>query len=379
MRIAFSAGEASGDAYAGALLAEISRSSSPSDGWSPFGIGGPLLRAAGAAIVADSSTWGAIGIAASLRAIPRVFGGFWQMKRRLARGEPGLFIPIDYGFVNLRLARHARNKGWKVLYFSPPGSWRRDRQGPDLPRCSDVIVTPFSWSAEMLQKMGADARWYGHPIRQLIRDSGALGSTKLDDHIAALPGSREFEVRLNLPVIAEALADEPVKIEFAVSANLDVDVLRERWRKLAPGRGQDIFTKGDTYGALARSRAAVVCSGTATIEAALCGCPQVVIYRLSRLAELEAKLLRFNVKWISQPNILLERPAVPELIQGDATPCAIRDHLRELRTDGSVRETQLGCYREIQGLLGEEDAITKTADLARRMLAGGEVQKDIPA
>lgn len=325
-------------------------------------IGGRLLRAAGAQIIADSTTWGAIGVAESLKVYPRARAGLRKAQRSLAAGKPGVFVPIDYGYMNIGLARLAKERGWKVVYFSPPGAWRKDKQGEDLPKVTDCIITPFSWSAEILNRMGANAHWFGHPIRQMIRDSGndERGSNRRSN-IAILPGSRPSEIDLLLPVFARAIRDFPDAAEIAVAPSLDVEVVRTRWQKYAPNR-QDTFTVGDTYGALKRARAAIVCSGTATLEAALCGCPHLVAYKVSKLVEIQARLIRFRVSHIAQPNIFLERRVVPELIQHAATPKAIADHLRRLLEDSGERQAQMDSFEELASILGPDDAIDRSAE-----------------
>jgi lipid-A-disaccharide synthase len=332
------------------------------------GIGGPRMRGEGALMHADTTRWGAISIVQSVAAAPRALSGYYDAKRQLRRGTPGLFVPIDFGYANIRLARHAKNQGWKVMYFVPPGSWRRDRQGKDLPAITDAIATPFAWSAEILRKMGANAHWFGHPIKQLLRESGAgvppAGRAERVS-IAVLPGSRKHEISENLPVIAEALRsgiDAPV--EFALAPTVDVAQFRRRWEALAPGRAGDVFTSSDTAGVLRRARAAIVCSGTATLEAALCRCPLVVVYRVSRTMEIEAKLIGFKrPKYIALPNILLDRDVVPELVQDEASPSAVRTHLQALLAEGDAWARQLADFDELDALLGPDDAITRAAAL----------------
>lgn len=377
MRLFLSAGEASGDAYGAALLREFRRLA----GSLPLeveAVGGRRLRDAGAPIVADSTGWGAIGIVQSAKVAPSAWRGFYAAKRALSEGEPGLFVPIDFGFINVRLCRHAKRLGWKVLYFIPPGSWRRDRQGEHLPQLCDEIVTPFYWSAETLRKMGANAHCFGHPLKQLVKDREAeLHAAGQEDRttIAVLPGSRRAEIELHLPLIAKALEGEPRMAEFAVAPTFTADELRSRWSSLAPSRNSDLFTEGDTYGVLFRARAGIVCSGTATLEAALCVCPHVVVYRVTRLSELEAKLVGFKEEFISQPNILLGRRAVPELIQREATPAALREKLSALLREGEERKQQLFAFMELDTALGPPDAITKTAELALSLLATPAVDR----
>lgn len=341
------------------------------------GIGGAKMRDEGVHIVADSRKWGAIGITQAVRVYFRVLAGYNKAKRELRNGKPGIFIPIDFGFANLMLSRHAKAAGWKVVYFIPPGSWRKDRQGKDLPELCDAVITPFPWSADILKGMGVDAHFFGHPLKQLVREQsdshpmpmrsegeGQLGNANTPDDnrqgIAILPGSRIAEIEQNLPAIADAIRDMPERAIFAVSPNLNLDDLIARWAKLAPGRN-DEFIVGKTAQVLLKAKAGIVCSGTATLEAALCNCPHVVIYRISKTTEIEARLLRFKVKYISQPNILLDREVVPELIQHAATGPAISEKLNEILSDGVARQMQLEAFAEIDSMLGPTDAITQSA------------------
>ncbi len=356
MRVFFSAGEASGDRYAAAIASQLPPCQLE-------GIGGPCLRSAGAHIVSDSSQWGAVSISQSAKVLFRVLRGGRAAKAALASGEPGLFIPVDFGFVNIKLARFAKQRGWKVLYFIPPGSWRRDRQGSDLPVVTDEIVTPLSWSAEILTNMGAKAHWFGHPLQQLVGDV----SSSVRKGIAFLPGSRRHELDLHLPLVASALADESRRIEFALAPNADRSAIESKWRSLVPNRN-DVFTVGDTYGVLKRAEAAVVCSGTATLEAAICKCPMVVIYKLSTLMALEVAVLKPKIKFASLPNILLDRDAVPELLHTNATPENVRDQLNALLTEPSVRQKQLDAFDDLGSILGGSQAITETAKIAAQMM-----------
>ena len=366
MNVFFSAGEASGDAYAAAMVTELKRINGTSSPLTFLGIGGKRFRDAGGATVADSSQWGAVSIIESLKVYPRVVRGYYRAKRFLKKSGPGLFIPIDFGFVNTKLARHAKYSGWTVLYFAPPGSWRRDKQGRDLPQITDAVATQFSWSEELLKKSGANAFWFGHPIRQLLRDRGVGYAPAASNEIAVLPGSRTHEIKQNLPILAKALT-EPV--EFALAPSVNLDQFKADWANLAPNRSGDRFTQGDVYSVLTRCKAAVVCSGTATLEAAMCRCPMVVIYKLSKVSEVEAKLIGFKIpEFVSLPNILLQRRAVPELIQTNATPENIRRELDSLLTDPEVRAAQITAFEELDSMLGAEDAITKTAELALKMI-----------
>ena len=358
-RIFLSAGEASGDAYGAALVEALRRRGEQG----PFeGLGGPRLAAQGVEMLADSSHWGAITISQSLPLVRRVFGAYYRAKRALAAGEPGLFLPIDFGYVNIRLARWAKAKGWRVLYFVPPGSWRRHKQGKDLPDVAHRIVTPFSWSAEILRGMGADARWFGHPIKGLMReDPGGPPTPRAS--LALLPGSRAHEIANNVPILAEALRDWPHPIEFALAPTADEAAIRALWP-----RPNDVFTAGDTLGALRRARTAVVCSGTATLEAALLRVPTVVVYQADDKMRREERILtRLGLfrrpEYVALPNILLQRAAVPERIDR-VDPAWLREVVESLWADGPAREAQLAAFEELDALLGPDDAVERTAEWA---------------
>jgi lipid-A-disaccharide synthase len=383
MRIFLSAGEASGDAYAAALVRELRKTGAD---FTFEGVGGRGLASEIGKLLDDSSHWGAISFVQSLAVAPKVLTGFFRAKRALAKGGPGLLVAIDFGAVNIRICKFAKKRGWKVLYFMPPASWRRDKQGKDLPALTDVIVTPFPWSAEMLNHMGAKAHFFGHPLKQLIRESGTTRDLTAGQ-IAVLPGSRSHELERNLPMIAEVIcgrkgdwkggfqagamydrltpetAPLDVTLEFAVAPNLDLSAVKASWAKVAPGR-LDTFTQGDVYGVLGRSQAAIVCSGTATLEAALMRCPMVVVYRITKAMMREAKLIGFKMpKFVALPNIVLDRPLVPELVHLEIDPSAINALLSPLLVPGLEREAQLAGFVEIDGVLGSDDAITKTAEL----------------
>lgn len=353
MRLFFSTGEASGDAYAAALAkrfrGEVVRAE---------GVVGARGRAMGIEVVADNRDWGSIGIFESLRVAPRVLRGYRTALAALAQGEPGVCIPIDYGYLNIKLARRAKEMGWKVLYFVPPGSWRKTKQGADLPEITHEIVTPFEWSAEMLNKMGGSAHWFGHPLRQMVAESGDADGVR--EGIAVLPGSRMHEIESNVPAIAAALQNWTGRVRVSRAPNVDSGALRDVWRKAGVA---EIEIETELYPLLKSSEVAIVCSGTATLESALCDCPSVVVYRGNKIMELEYRIRKPKFDYISLPNILLGRGLLPELIQWDAEPGMIWNEVEDLLGVGAER--QRTGFRELEEILGPADALDRSADLIR--------------
>ncbi len=359
-RVFFSAGEASGDAYAAELASRIGEARPDVD---LEGVGGQLSQGAGVHLVASSQDWGAVGIIESLKVVPQVWQGYRAALVHLRRGRPGLFVPIDYGYLNIKLCRQARARGWRVVYFIPPGSWRRTKQGADLPGLTDAIITPFSWSATMLQEMGANAHWFGHPLRQMLKQ---VDAPAVRSGIAVLPGSRHHEIEHNLRAIAPALQGLNVPIRLAPAPNVTSDEVTQAWGRAGGGECEVVRP---ARAALMASRAAVVCSGTATLEAALALTPTVVTYRGPWTMELEYRIRKPKFDFISLPNILLQRGALPELIQNDATPEAIRAALLPLLDDGPERAAQLAAMKEVQDFCGPSDALDQSAKMILAWLA----------
>ena len=367
MRILISAGEASGDAYGAALVKEISRLTTALIEFQ--GIGSHQMRAANVELFADSAAWGAISILESLRVAPLAANGFRRVKQTFRTGPKGLFIPIDFGWVNIRLSKAAKKAGWSVLYFIPPGSWRRDRQGKDLPSLTDAIVTPFPWSADLLRRQGANAFFFGHPIKQL--HASALAESPNRSGLAVLPGSRTAEFEQLIPVFAETLRGSPQHVTFPVGPR-GAAYLTKHWGALT-GRPGDQIVDTSQSGAMLRclksSNAALVCSGTATLEAAMAQTPMIIAYKVGALVEFESKLIGFKrPKWVGLPNILLDRDVVPEFIQEDATPEKLARGLEEITQNEEIRSAQIRAFEELSDILGPADAITQTAQLALELL-----------
>jgi len=414
------AGEASGDLQ-GAMLAVRVRERIPSV--RIRGVGGLKMRDAGVELLHDSSSWSAIGIVEALRLVPRLLLAQSRLVKELESDPPNLLVLIDFGAFNVRLARRLRHTGVKVLYYFPPGSWRRGSTYENLQGLVDAVVTPFPWSAETLRQKGFRAEFFGHPVLDtakptLSRDefSGHLecgGSTPHSKWpiVGLLPGSRAQEMKYNLPAMllaAARLTESMPDLQFVVPVAPTMDIravadgLREvPWldvrcnepvgstdgRPLQIARAVDALARregfpqpkgpvrvhllpGMAQDVLAYSRAAMVCSGTATIEAAVLGCPMVIIYRSSMLTWLEFRLLCKGVDFIGMPNIIADEQVCPELIYDEASPARIAQLMHGLIQDTHEREAMLEGLAEVRDALGGPGAVDRTAGLVLEMLGG---------
>jgi lipid-A-disaccharide synthase len=352
MRVLFSTGEPSGDSAA-AEIAITLRGLRPDLEISA--IGGPFLREAGAQIIVDSTKWAAIGIVEALRRAPGAYASLQtRIKPFLRRGEPGLFVALDYGAGNFRIVPHAKAAGWRIAWVNPPGSWRRDRQGPDLPRLCELVITPFPWSAEILRSMGADARFFGHPLARSgpgLPDSDRAG-------FGWLPGSRSHEIEALVPVMARSAARLPGPHFLSAARPEASDRLGRLWRRSG---GPDARIEPGARPVLDRVRAAAVCSGTATLQAALSGCAFAAVYRGHWLMKLEYMIRRPQIEHMAMPNIVLQRRAAPELIQDEVEPGALSEQLLALAEPGGLRDAQAAAWSELRTILEGHDPVGRTA------------------
>lgn len=378
------AGELSGDLLAGSLAKEI-RVLRPN--WHLCGIGGPHLAAAGANLMYDSHGWGAIGVTQAVRLIPRLSFALAAVKRHLAHKQPDLTVLVDFGTFNVRVARFAKRHGLKVCYYVPPGSWRRERANPELARITDLVITPFPWSAASLRSMGANAHWVGHPLldlvkpsrsrHQLLQDAGLPPDATI---IALVPGSRPSE----LAGLATRMAQAALLIQkrldgcaflVAASPTANVAILSKYltqagWQSIggngcrfAAGGRPAAILKGQTYNVMAASNLLLCCSGTATLEAAILGKPMVIAYRIAgAAANIEYALGKRGLpRWVGLPNLLAGEEVYPELIQNDATPERLADAAMDvIRSGNTGREGALARIREC---LGEPGASARAAQL----------------
>lgn len=370
-------GEASGDLY-GADLAHALRAHHPD--LRVYGVGGARMQAAGVQLIADSRAWGAIGVVEALKVAPKVYLAYQRVKRFLRTHKPDLLIPIDFGAFNIPLSCWAYRQDIRVAYYIPPGSWRRERQGRDLPNCTQQVLTPFAWSAELLQSMGATARWMPHPLLRLARPSEdkaayceQLGLDPYRPIIALLPGSRRHEVKALAPLyarVAESIYTVAPEAQFALSvaSHLPVDWVHSLW---ADGSKQWVPTETrSVWNLLAHADVAIVCSGTATLEAALLNTPMLIAYRGDWLMNAEYRLRkrRLNLRWIGLPNLILQRDVCPEFIQDAAAPATLTRALLELLQDKAQQHAQQEAFHEIRRALGENAGLREGYEWLVEML-----------
>jgi lipid-A-disaccharide synthase len=380
--IAISAGESSGDLN-GAYLASATRSIDQELRF--WGAGGPKMREAGVEIAVDMSGGGTIGIATSLASLPRMAVRYLRMRSLLLARRPDLFVPIDFGAFNTRLAQIAHRSGMRVVYYFPPSSWRRKpANAAKLIACGGRVVTPFPWSAQLLGAAGVDARFVGHPLIDIVKPTQSradfLREIGLDESLRTIglfPGSRAHEIGEHLPVMiasAQIMHGRLGGEQFVIGAAWGADMMRKRIAEAARSRSEFPVIRvveGRSYDCMAACDLLITASGTATLEAAILGVPMVIIYRGSPVMRLEYAIRKSVLEdFVGMPNIIADRGVCPEMINEDVTPDKVADIATGLLADGAALARMKAELADVRAQLGEPGAVDRAA---RAVLEMGEL------
>jgi lipid-A-disaccharide synthase len=365
-RLYIIAGEASGDLH-GAALVRALRARRPDlqiRGW-----GGDQMAAAGCTVVKHYRDLAFMGFVEVLRNLRTIRGNFAFARRDIAAFRPDAVIFIDYPGFNLRLLPWVKRQGIRTVWYIAPQVWawhqsrvRQIRQFVD----ELLVILPFE--KEFFESHGVPCHFTGHPLAHRIAtyrpDPGFSARYGLDADrplIALLPGSRSQEIRGMLPVMLEVARTRP-DLQWALAAAPSQP--DELYQALIPRDNPLVIVRNATYDLLAHARAAMVTSGTATLETALFGVPQVVVYKGNPLSyQIARRLIR--VRYISLVNLLLDRPLVRELIQGELTVPHLHQALAELLDpDGAARIRE--GYDALRQSLAGSDASAKAAEIILR-------------
>ena len=301
MRVLISAGEPSGDQLGAQVLATL-------EGLEFEGMAGPAMRAAGVQPLARVEDLSVMGVSEVIAALPRILGLRRSMMQALER-KPALFVGIDAPDFNLPLARRAKSLGIPVMLIGAPQVWAwRGGRAKGIAECSDRLVCLLPFEPPYFQKHGGNAVFLGHPAGVGFPDLGPPGRDW-----ALLPGSRRAEVQRLLPDMLKAAqmvleAHPESKVRLPVAPGLDPALLRD-----AEQHGIELVDNLEQ--ALRPARAALVASGTASLQVACSGRPQAICYRVAPLTYTLAKTLVRGVDYIGLPNLILEDAGVPERIQ----------------------------------------------------------------
>jgi lipid-A-disaccharide synthase len=371
------AGEASADLHAARALHELRRLR---PGVHAFGVGGARLREAGLEAIAPAEDISVMGLAEVLPRIPRILGILRQLARAAAERRPRAALLVDLPDFNLRLAAKLKKLGIPVVYYVSPMIWAwRQGRARKIARLVDRMLCILPFEVRFYEGTGVSARFVGHPFAERPAPSpaadyrAALGLPAGRTTIAMMPGSRPAELRRLLPPMLEAAerireAHPDAQFVVPVAATLRREALEPY---LTAHRTLDVtLVDGRAEEAVGASDAALVKSGTSTLETALMLRPMVVVYKLSWLSYLVGRLL-VRIAHFALVNILAGRGIVPELLQGEASPARMAAEVERLLTDPGAREAQLAGLREVRASLGEPGAPERVAEEVSKLMGGG--------
>lgn len=366
------AGEPSGDLHGSALVSNLI-AADPAAYISCWG--GDLMKKAGAVLLKHYRDTAFMGAWEVLLNIRRIKANFRECRQQITEMRPDVVILIDYPGFNLRIARYVKQLGIKVYYYISPKFWAwREGRVKSVKKYVDRMYIIFPFEKEFYKRHGYDAIYMGNPLIDHVeswRRSAATGlavkdSLGLDTRpvIVLLAGSRQQEVAKILPVMASTAAGFP-DYQFVVAGmdHLPAE-LYDRITAALPVR----VINGRTYDLLSVAEAALVTSGTATLETALFSVPQVVCYRTSAVTYHLAKLF-IKVRFISLVNLIMDREVVRELIQHDLNQPNLHSELHNILTTGYRHEVIKRDYNVLREILGGSGVPARVAeDMARNLL-----------
>jgi lipid-A-disaccharide synthase len=352
------AGEASGDLHGSNLIKELQHMDAAATirCW-----GGDKMQAAGGELVKHYRYLAFMGFAEVLMNLRTILKNIAFCKEDILQYQPDTLILIDYPGFNLRIAKWAKEQGLKVIFYISPQVWAwKEGRVKMMKECIDKMLVILPFEKEYFKnKWNWEVEYVGHPLVEVIEkfkannEDSAIGNSRLTTHdsrlIALLPGSRKQEILKKLPVMLEVSKSFP-SCQFIVAKAPGLD--GSFYDELLKDYSNVSYVADQTYNLLSQATAALVTSGTATLETALFGVPEVVCYKGSYISyQIGRRLVK--VKYISLVNLIMDKLVVKELIQDDLTVENLKRELEELLTNDQRKAQLQKDYAALKKLLSE--------------------------
>jgi lipid-A-disaccharide synthase len=373
-KILIIAGEASGDLH-GSNLVKALKEQDPS--LDIYGVGSRNMREAGVRMLADASSISVVGATEVLTHIGAIYGVYAKLKRFLREERPDLLILIDFPDFNIMTGKAARKLGIPVLYYISPQvwAWRKGRINTIAKLVRSILVV-FPFEVDLYRPTGIDVRFVGHPLADVVASKytreearSQLGLAQDRRTIAILPGSRRKEIMHLLPDLLRAagiIRERFPDVQFALPVAPTLE--RSFVKRFVDESGVPVTViDGRVYDVLRASDAAMVTSGTATLETGLMAIPMVIAYRASRLTYWIGRLL-VSVKNFGLVNIVAGRTVVPELLQDEATPERIAEEIGAILADPEKHRRITEELVRVRKVLGEGGASRRAAAVVLELL-----------
>ena len=373
-RVFIIAGEASGDVH-GANLVKAMAAADPS--LSFRGVGGRELREVGVQLLWDAAEVAVVGLMEVARHLATIARAFRLAVNTLRNWHPHLLILIDYPDFNLLLARKAKKLGVPVMYYISPQVWAwRSGRVKTIRRCVDRMVVLFAFEETLYRKAGVPVSFVGHPCLDTVAGMDrAEPSRRLTPSpgghplVGLLPGSRQNEVRILLPIMLQAAARLARRMPHAhFVLPLASTIRADQVRPLLQGRDLQLTVmEGKTHEAIQACEVLVAASGSVTLEAAIFGTPLVVVYKVHRLSyEIGRRLIR--VEHIGLVNLVAGETVAPELIQDQVTAEGIVKEVMGILEDPGRQAWIRSRLEEVRRRLGSPGASSRAAEIALSLL-----------
>ncbi len=360
------AGEASGDLHGSNLIKELHKldANATTRCW-----GGDKMEAAGATLVKHYRDLAFMGFTEVIKNLPTIFKNLAFCKKDILAWQPDTLILVDYPGFNLRIAKWAKQQQLKVVYYISPQVWAwKENRVKTIKQCVDKMLVILPFEKEFYKKWNYEVEYVGHPLVEVIDEfektgigNRETGNNKQEtnnenniksrdkDIIALLPGSRKQEILKKLPIMLEVSKHFPgYQFVVAKAPGLDEHFYTEL---LTPYKNVSAVLN-QTYALLSLSKAALVTSGTATLETALFGVPEIICYKGNAISYQIAKRL-IKIKFIGLVNLIMDKEVVKELIQDDLNINNIKTELRKLLHDPAKKEQISTDYKTLRNILSK--------------------------
>ena len=383
------AGEASGDLHGSNLIKGLKMEDPQAEFrcW-----GGDLMAAEGAHLVRHYKESAIMGFVEVLLNLKKLLGNLSECKHDIIEYDPDVLILIDYPGFNFRIAEFAKKRGIKVFYYIAPKVWAwKEKRVHKLQKFVDRLFIIFPFEIEYFKKWNIDAIYRGNPLLDSVDNFKYAGESREEfcqryniatdkPIVALLAGSRRGEIGYLLPRMARIIEKYP-QCQFvlagapATETGIYKSILDKFGLKLVlkdeplAKENEVKLLKGETYSILKHAKAAIISSGTASLEAALIGTPQVVCYGGNEISYRIAKYF-VKLKYISLANLIMDAGLFKELIQHDCTPELIMQELNRLLDDNEYRQKMMDNYAEVRRILGGKGASAKVAKAMIEELQG---------
>lgn len=342
------AGEASGDLH-GSNLIKALQARQPDASFRVWG--GDYMAATGATLVKHYRDLAFMGFVEVLFNLRTILSNLRFCKADIAQYQPDVLILVDYPGFNLRIAEWAHARGIRVVYYISPQVWAwKEGRVKAIKKCVDQMLVILPFEKDFYAKWNYPVHYVGHPLTEVVRSFHSTEQLVFDKPlVAVLPGSRKQEIRAKLPIMLTMAAKFPA-YQFVVAQAPGLD--ESFYQPFLQGFPNVAVVRGKTYALLAQAKAALVTSGTATLETALFRVPQVICYRGSAISYAIAKRL-IKIKYIGLVNLIMDKPVVRELIQDDLNELQLSTELDRLLHDQSYVEQIKADYQALWDLLAQ--------------------------